>query len=43
MKAYNAYVGEMKIGTVFEYNIFDATHTAAALFGYNVEVLESRK
>jgi len=42
MRAYNVFVGEMKVGTVFEYNIFDATHAAASIYGMNVEVLEAR-
>ena len=42
MRAYNAYISGMKVGTIFGYNIFEATHAAAELFGQCVEVLESR-
>ena len=42
MKAYNVYVGGMKIGTVFDYNVFEALASAINLFGHTIEVWEVR-
>jgi hypothetical protein len=41
MKAYNVYIHGMKVGNVFEWNIFEAVD-AANLFGIFVEVVEAR-
>ena len=42
MKAYNVYINGMKIGNVFEYNVFDALAVAVEIYGHFVEVMESK-
>ena len=39
MKAYNVYISGFKVGSVFSWNIFEATEAAFGIYGMNVEVL----